>query len=277
MFRLDLSPGVSALIDKINETSLKLDELCYINYGAQMSSKTKGKFGKSYVMRDHPDSAECRRMVSGRDLYRYSATWAGKYVDWSLADQMYGPRWPGFFETPKLMIRDITGTRRIESTFDDSGLYCDHTVLCALRKCDIAGDRSFSPAVVDQSRLYNLRFLAGVVTSKALSAYYYYVLTGEGVRTGGGFHTYPHTIRQFPIPRLDFSLKADATRHDQLVQLVEHMLTLHKQSAAAKTPHDKTVLQTQIDATDRQIDQLVYDLYGLTEEEIRIVEGDATA
>jgi len=33
-----------------------------------------------------------------------------------------------------------------------------------------------------------------------------------------------------------------------------------------------TVLQTQIDATDRQIDQLVYELYGLTEEEIRIVE-----
>ena len=42
---------------------------------------------------------------------------------------------------------------------------------------------------------------------------------------------------------------------------------------AAKAPHDKTVLQGQIDATDRRIDRLVYDLYGLTEEEIRIVEG----
>ena len=40
----------------------------------------------------------------------------------------------------------------------------------------------------------------------------------------------------------------------------------------AKTPHDKTVLQNQIDATDRQIDRLVYELYGLTAEEIRIVE-----
>ena len=36
---------------------------------------------------------------------------------------------------------------------------------------------------------------------------------------------------------------------------------------------DKTRLQRQIDATDKQIDQLVYELYGLTEEEIRIVEG----
>ena len=44
---------------------------------------------------------------------------------------------------------------------------------------------------------------------------------------------------------------------------------------AAKAPHDRAVLQGQIDATDRQIDRLVYDLYGLTEEEIRIVEEAA--
>jgi hypothetical protein len=36
--------------------------------------------------------------------------------------------------------------------------------------------------------------------------------------------------------------------------------------------HDKTILQRQIDATDKQIDNLVYELYGLTEEEIKIVE-----
>jgi hypothetical protein len=45
---------------------------------------------------------------------------------------------------------------------------------------------------------------------------------------------------------------------------------------AAKTAHDKTVLQRQIDKTDKQIDQLVYELYGLTEEEIKIVEEEAT-
>jgi hypothetical protein len=51
------------------------------------------------------------------------------------------------------------------------------------------------------------------------------------------------------------------------------MLKLHEQLAAAKSAHDKTLVQRQIDATDRQIDALVYELYGLTEEEIRIVEG----
>ena len=45
------------------------------------------------------------------------------------------------------------------------------------------------------------------------------------------------------------------------------------QPTAAKTPTEKTHLQRQIDSTDREIDRLVYELYGLTEEEIRIVEG----
>jgi len=51
------------------------------------------------------------------------------------------------------------------------------------------------------------------------------------------------------------------------------MLDLHKQLDAAKSAHEKTAIQRQIDATDRQIDELVYELYGLGEEERRVVEG----
>ena len=51
------------------------------------------------------------------------------------------------------------------------------------------------------------------------------------------------------------------------------MLSLHKQLQEARTPHEQIALQRQIEATDRQIDALVYELYRLTEEEIRIVEG----
>ena len=40
----------------------------------------------------------------------------------------------------------------------------------------------------------------------------------------------------------------------------------------ARTPHEQTALRRQIEATDRQIDALVYELYDLTEEEIGIVE-----
>ncbi len=61
----------------------------------------------------------------------------------------------------------------------------------------------------------------------------------------------------------------------RLEALARSMLELHRSLALAKTAHEKTVIQRQIDATDRQIDQLVYELYGLTEEEIAIVEQGA--
>jgi predicted type IV restriction endonuclease len=82
-------------------------------------------------------------------------------------------------------------------------------------------------------------------------------------------------IEQVPIRAIDKKDPADRTRHDHMVALVESMLKLHKQLAAATTAHDKTLIQRQIDATDRQIDTLVYELYGLTPAEIALVEGGA--
>jgi len=51
------------------------------------------------------------------------------------------------------------------------------------------------------------------------------------------------------------------------------MLSLNKQLKEARTPYEQTALQRQIEATDHQIDALVYELYGLTDEEIKMVES----
>jgi len=80
------------------------------------------------------------------------------------------------------------------------------------------------------------------------------------------------TIEKLPIRAIDFSDPSDKAHHDKIVELVQRMLDLNKQLAAAKTEHEKTVLQRQIAVTDSRIDQLVYQLYGLTAEEIKIVE-----
>jgi hypothetical protein len=53
------------------------------------------------------------------------------------------------------------------------------------------------------------------------------------------------------------------------------MLALHEKVATARTPHDRTTIERQIAATDQQIDTLVYELYGLTDEEINVVEEAA--
>ena len=57
-----------------------------------------------------------------------------------------------------------------------------------------------------------------------------------------------------------------------MVTLVRRMLDLNKKLPAAKTPHKKELITRDISATDRRIDELVCELYGLTDKEIRIVE-----
>ena len=75
-----------------------------------------------------------------------------------------------------------------------------------------------------------------------------------------------------PFYLIDFSVASDKAAHDRMVELVEVMLGLHKRLGEARTPDAKQRIQRQITATDKQIDNLVYELYGLTEEEIGIVE-----
>ena len=64
----------------------------------------------------------------------------------------------------------------------------------------------------------------------------------------------------------------DIARHDKMVTIVERMLDLNKRLPEARTDQEQTLIQRQIAATDKEIDELVYDLYGLTEEERKIVE-----
>jgi restriction endonuclease S subunit len=105
-----------------------------------------------------------------------------------------------------------------------------------------------------------LRFLLGLLNSNPVNIFFRFSFPGNN-------HIPSNQLAKIPIP------KPDKKQHDRLVTLVEQMLSLHKQLAAAKTPQEQTILQRQIDATDRQIDQLVYELYGLTDAEIKIVEA----
>jgi hypothetical protein len=76
-------------------------------------------------------------------------------------------------------------------------------------------------------------------------------------------------LRVFPVPDAD----SGCSDCPELNRIGKLRSALAQQLAAAKTAHEKTMLQRQITATDHQINQLVYDLYGLTPDEITIVEG----
>ena len=114
------------------------------------------------------------------------------------------------------------------------------------------------------------KYILGLLNSRVLDFYLKRVST---TMRGGFFRYFTQFITQLPIHPINFADPADVARHDRMVALVEAMLDLHRKLAAAVTDQEKTVHQRQIVATDRLIDRLVYELYGLTAEEIGIVEG----
>jgi hypothetical protein len=79
-------------------------------------------------------------------------------------------------------------------------------------------------------------------------------------------------IERIPIRIIDAADPEAQAKHDRVVSLVERMLEMHSQTQGVRTPQTKRVLRRRIDEIDRQIDGIVYELYGLTPEEIKIVE-----
>ncbi|MBE9592255.1 MAG: hypothetical protein IMF19_02135 [Proteobacteria bacterium] len=69
-----------------------------------------------------------------------------------------------------------------------------------------------------------------------------------------------------------FTNPVEKAQHDKLVALVESMLELQKKYPDARMERDKELYERQIRIVDAQIDRLVYDLYGLTEVEVKVVK-----
>jgi hypothetical protein len=78
-------------------------------------------------------------------------------------------------------------------------------------------------------------------------------------------------FKDFSIHPINFSDEKDKSLYAKMISLVDRMLSLHKQFP--RTPQEKEMLQRDIESTDHAINFLVYQLYGLTEEEIMIVES----
>lgn len=121
---------------------------------------------------------------------------------------------------------------------------------------------------------YSLHFVMGVLNSH-LFVFIYRLLAIESGRVLA--QVKPTILNRLPIRVINPKNKTDQAAHDRIVKLVEQMLKLHQDRAIAKTPHEQTALDRQIAATDKQIDQEVYALYGLTAEEIDLVEGRSVA
>jgi hypothetical protein len=80
--------------------------------------------------------------------------------------------------------------------------------------------------------------------------------------------------RNLPIRPIDFADARDKARHDKMVVLVDRMLELNKKKHSGKlAPSELERLEREIASTDAVIDNLVYELYSITEEERKLIEN----
>ncbi|MDM8555641.1 TaqI-like C-terminal specificity domain-containing protein [Desulfococcaceae bacterium HSG7] len=152
------------------------------------------------------------------------------------------------FEKPKIIYPNIC--KRPEFTFDANGLYTN-------QKCFIIS--------VDD------KYLLGILNSSVT----FFLFASILPKLRGDFYEPSYVyFKKFPIRTINLSKPSEKKLHAQMINLVDQMLNLNKKINNAKLPQEKNMLQRQIQATDKQIDQLVYKLYDLTDEEIKIVESE---
>lgn len=184
------------------------------------------------------------------DVYRYQLNFkADHWVEFG--DRMKErPKEFTWFEGQRILLRRLVSRRqRLMATLASETFITNKNLYTILPKKDGI----------------NIHFILGLLNSCLLSHLYINQVTQAAK------DDFPQiTIKD--VLALPFPEPTDEETHKQMVHLVKHMLSLQKELSDAKTAHEKTALQRQIGATDQQIDQLVYELYGLTEEEIRIVE-----
>ena len=268
-YRFETKPiyGLLTLKDKIWEKSIPFNNICFVAYGARINHKTK-KIGKEhYIFNDYKKGY--KPFLEGKNIDRYQFSQYG-WLNYTPSEH-YNSMFPELFENEKLVFINVVKDS-LRFAFDDKGFYNSHTVINCVRICDLkkATHISAKKAIKEYnssiSENYSLKFLLGILNSK-LTTWYFYNFQSESL------HFYPNDAKSLPTPNIDFTIKSQKQLHDTIVNLVTQMLSTKKQLATALTDSDKNFLQSKCSSIDRQIDSLVYQLYNLTPEEIKIVEN----
>ncbi len=239
-----ISQNETQVLTKLDAVQVRLGQICTINQGLRTGDN------KKYLSREKL-SGVWEPAVGGKDVGRYEPLRPEAYVYYDPA-VLDAPRKREIFTSNEKLvvqeIRNITLPRRIVAAYDDKKFYCLQSTNVINQRYSIKTE-------------WRLKYLLGVLNSTLVNFFFRHKFSGNN-------HIASNQLAQIPVacPTLQ--------QQEEVSNLVVQILSLNNQSAAAKTPDEKTRLERQIAATDRQINQLVYELYGLTEDEIRIVEAD---
>jgi hypothetical protein len=246
IFDLSLNPAVDSVKRKMRAVSSPLGTFVRVQFGLKTGDDAKFVA----TSKKHEDD---KKLLRGENVRRYSFNWAGEWV-WYAPQKMTAhrstarPGDPERFEQPKVMVKDTT--RDFGSVFEEGRFYAkDVLILTHPMK-----DPDF------------LKYLLAILNSSLMRFYY---------RTSfPTLHVQNEEIRQLPIRPINLSDPTDKARQDKVVALVDRMLEMNKRKHSGKlAPSELDRLEREIASTDREIDELVYELYGITDEERKLIGG----
>jgi hypothetical protein len=213
----------------------------------------------------NPDKAV---LIAEKELKeRLPSTWGYLLTNRSRLEEredgrMRGPGWYGYVYPKALDVMPLPK------------LFTPDIAPCASFSLDETGDIFFTGGVAGGYGLlaaspYSPKYLLGLLNSSLLD----WMLKKIATSMRGGYFSFESRfIRGLPIAAIDFANPVDKAMHDDMVRLVDQMLALHHQLAAAGTAREKSALQLQIAALDHAIDSLVSRLYGLDAVESEILQ-----
>ena len=134
----------------------------------------------------------------------------------------------------------------------DGLYYTDNTLHTVLPK------NGFSP-----------KFVLGLLNSRLLNRIYHFLSQERGKAMA---QVKTQVVESIPLPQLNLLHESDKVIHDKIVHAVEQLLDLYPKLPTA-TLAERQRIEGKTGHFEKRIDELVYQLYGLTDEEIAIVEG----
>lgn len=205
VFRTDLTVRRFEELQRLRENAVEFGTICRISYGAQISSKEKGKFGrKQYLAQSSAGMKNPEKFYEGSNMRPYGMTWDGYYVDMGHREEMYGPRTPSLFENDKLSIRHISGDfDSFVAWVDTEGYYTDHGVIHAVPFFELKNEAYYRVTEEQEglSRRFPLFYLLGILLSRS-ALQLYAELYATGSLQGAFSHVYPEMVKGLPIPEL---------------------------------------------------------------------------
>jgi type I restriction-modification system DNA methylase subunit len=248
VFDTSLSLEVHGLKSKIEKDCVSLSDVVEIKFGLKTGDDEKFIHSKAKTKNHKP-------LLRGENIHRYELKFAGEYV-WYVPVEMREhrktarPGEPERFEQPKILVRDTGGG--LECTLDTENYYVKDVLVLTKQA----------------NSIYSLSYIVGLLNSHLMR--YYYETSFPTL------HVQNSELAVLPIRRIDFGNAAEKSAHDGIVKSVEKMLALQKERQSVRREDDldrARSLDRKIASVDEEIDRKVYELYGLTEDEVKIVEG----